>query len=66
MDQIDGMRTFVAVVEAGSFSAANKRLGITNKLVSKYIATLENRLGINLLYRTTRSMSLTPEGHTYS
>ena len=65
LDQIDGMRTFVAVVEAGSFSAASKRLGITNKLASKYIATLESRLGMNLLHRTTRSMSLTPEGRSY-
>lgn len=65
LDQIEGVRTFVAVVEAGSFSAASKRLGITNKLASKYIATLEARLGMNLLRRTTRSMSLTPEGRSY-
>lgn len=65
MDQIDGMRTFVAVVETGSFSAASKRLGMSNKLVSKYITTLESRLKVNLLHRTTRSMSLTPEGRTY-
>lgn len=65
MDQIDGMRTFVAVVETGSFSAASKRLGISNKLVSKYIATLEARLRMKVLHRTTRSMSLTSEGRTY-
>lgn len=65
MDRIDGMRTFVAVVENGSFTAAGKRLGISNKLVSKYIGALEARLGINLLYRTTRSLSLTSEGWTY-
>jgi len=53
------------VVEAGSFSAAGKRLGITNKLVSKYVATLESRLGTSVLHRTTRSMSLTPEGRNY-
>jgi len=59
------MRTFVAVVEAGSFTAAGKRLGISNKLVSKYISKLERRLNTNLLYRTTRSLSLTTEGRDY-
>lgn len=65
MDRIEGMRTFVAVVEAGSFTAAGKRLGISNKLVSKYIGALETQLKVNLLFRTTRSLSLTNEGRTY-
>lgn len=65
MDKIQGMRTFVAVVEAGSFAAASKRLGITGKLASKYIAALEAELGMNLLHRTTRSMSLTHDGRIY-
>ena len=65
MDKIEGMRTFVAVVESGSFAAASKRLGITGKLVSKYIATLEAHLGMSLLHRTTRSMSLTHDGRIY-
>lgn len=65
VDRIQGMRTFVAVVEAGSFAAASKRLGITGKLVSKYIAALEAELGMNLLHRTTRSMSLTHDGRIY-
>jgi DNA-binding transcriptional LysR family regulator len=59
------MRTFIAVVEAGSFTAAGHRLGISNKLVSKYIGTLETQLQVNLLHRTTRSLSLTNEGRTY-
>ncbi|MBB4250594.1 DNA-binding transcriptional LysR family regulator [Rhizobium sp. BK008] len=65
MDKIDGMRTFVAAVEAGSFAAASERLGISGKLVSKYIATLEADLRMNLLHRTTRSMSLTHDGRIY-
>lgn len=65
MDKIDGMRTFVAVVEAGSFAGASKRLGITGKLASKYIGTLETQLGMTLLHRTTRSMSLTHDGRIY-
>lgn len=65
MDRIDGMKSFVAVVEAGSFAAAGQRLGISNKLVSKRVAQLENQLGMSLLHRTTRSMSLTHEGERY-
>ena len=65
MDKIQGMRTFVAVVETGSFTAASKRLGLTDKLASKYIAALELQLGMSLLHRTTRSMSLTHDGRIY-
>ncbi|WP_209599354.1 LysR family transcriptional regulator [Ruegeria sp. HKCCSP351] len=65
MDRIDAMRSFVAVVETGSFAAAGQRLGISNKLVSKRVAGLENLLGMTLLHRTTRSMSLSHEGEKY-
>ena len=65
VDTIDGMRTFVAVVETGSFTAAGRRLGLSNKLVSKYVAALETRAGAKLLHRTTRSLSLTGDGRTY-
>ncbi|MEM7076045.1 MAG: LysR family transcriptional regulator [Pseudomonadota bacterium] len=65
MDRIDGMHSFVAVVETGSFSAAGQRLGISNKLVSKRVAQLERQVGMTLLHRTTRSMSLSHEGERY-
>lgn len=65
MDQIDGMRTFIAVAECKSFTAAGKRLGISNKLVSKYIGALEARLHIKLVHRTTRSLSISNEGQRY-
>lgn len=65
MDRIDGMQCFVAVVETGSFAAAGLRLNISNKLVSKRVAQLERQLGMSLLHRTTRSMSLTHEGKRY-
>ncbi len=65
MDKLDGLKTFVAVVESGSFTAAGKRLGISNKLVSKYIGELEAQLKVSLLFRTTRSLSLTNEGRIY-
>ena len=65
MDLVDGMRTFVAVVEAGSFTGAAERLDLSNKLVSKYVAALEKRLGLRLLHRTTRTSSLTEAGVRY-
>ncbi|MGJ8527915.1 LysR family transcriptional regulator [Maritalea sp.] len=65
MDTLDGMKTFVAVVEAGSFTNAADRLSISKKLVSKYIAQLEDHLGLRLLHRTTRRISVTSEGQRY-
>lgn len=65
MDLIDGMRAFSQVVAAGSFTAAAERLNISKKLVSKYVAELEARLGTRLLNRTTRSLSLTEAGALY-
>ncbi|PWJ20541.1 LysR family transcriptional regulator [Jannaschia seohaensis] len=62
MDRIEGLRTFVAAVEAGSFTAAADRLGISKKLVSKYVGQLETVLGTRLLSRTTRSLGLTRSG----
>lgn len=59
------MRTFVAAVDTGSFTAAAQRIGISKKLVSKYVAQLEERLGVRLLHRTTRRLSLTDEGTQY-
>ncbi|UXU74030.1 MULTISPECIES: LysR family transcriptional regulator [unclassified Paracoccus (in: a-proteobacteria)] len=66
MDRIDGLRAFVAVVDAGSFTRAGERLGISNKLVSKYVAAVERQQGITLLNRTTRSLSLTPAGERFT
>jgi DNA-binding transcriptional LysR family regulator len=65
MDMIDGMRTFVAVVEAGTITAAADRLNISKKLASKYLAELEAQIGVKLLNRTTRSQSLTVAGQQY-
>ncbi|MCF4097040.1 LysR family transcriptional regulator [Maritalea mediterranea] len=65
MDMIDGMRTFVAVVEAGTITAAADRLNISKKLASKYLAALEAQIGVKLLNRTTRSQSLTVAGQQY-
>ncbi|MEP5179732.1 MAG: LysR family transcriptional regulator [Rhizobiaceae bacterium] len=65
MDVIDGMRTFVTAVDTGSFTAAADRLGVSKKLVSKYVAQLEDRLRVRLLHRTTRRLSLTDAGARY-
>ena len=65
MDIIEGMRTFAAVAAEQSFTAGAKRVGISTKLASKYVGQLETRLNAQLLYRTTRSVTLTETGAAY-
>ncbi|EBA07809.1 LysR family transcriptional regulator [Sagittula stellata] len=62
MDIVDQLKTFVATAKTGSFTAAADQLGVSNRLTSKYVAELENRLGVRLLQRTTRKVGLTPAG----
>jgi len=64
-NQLPELLAFVESVELNSFSAAARVLGTTPSAISKRVAKLENRLGIGLLQRTTRSLNLTPEGTTY-
>jgi DNA-binding transcriptional LysR family regulator len=59
----DNLRTFLAVVDGGSFSAAAERLGHTPSAVSRSMARLEGQLGMALMHRTTRRQDLTEEGH---
>ncbi len=56
---------FVLLVRRGSLAAAAQELGLTPSAASKRLAALEQRLGVRLLHRTTRRISLTPEGETY-
>ena len=63
--RLQGIEEFVAAVEAGSFALAAQRLHVTRSAVAKSIARLEARLGTRLFLRTTRSQSLTEEGHGY-
>jgi DNA-binding transcriptional LysR family regulator len=56
---------FVAVVESGSFSRAAEQLGLANSAVSRTVKKLEMKLGVSLLNRTTRQLSLTEEGERY-
>lgn len=65
MDRLVAMKVFRKVVELGSFSAAAGHLGMSNASVSKYLNSLENHLGTQLLMRTTRRMSLTDPGRAY-
>lgn len=59
------MRAFVAVAQDGSFTGAGRRLGLSTKLVSKYVRQLEAGLQTQLFNRTTRSVSLTDVGAAY-
>ena len=65
MDRLDQMEAFIRVVDAGSFTAAAQQWGRSKAVVSKYINALEDRLGVELLRRTTRSLSVTEAGRTY-
>jgi DNA-binding transcriptional LysR family regulator len=65
MDKFQEMRAFVGVVESGSFVGAAEALGMSKPTVSRYIGDLEARLGIRLLQRTTRKLSLTEEGEVF-
>ncbi|MFS2318215.1 LysR substrate-binding domain-containing protein [Maricaulis sp. D1M11] len=65
MDMLQSNRTFLAVAEQGSFTAAAKRLNASTQLVSRQIRQLEEELGAQLLHRTTRSVSLTETGRAY-
>ncbi|TQV88478.1 LysR family transcriptional regulator [Aliikangiella coralliicola] len=62
---LDGIVTFVQVVESNSFSNAAEKLGHSASYISKEVNKLEERLGTRLLNRTTRNLSLTDEGKTY-
>src|SRR5574343_1487942 len=56
---------FSLLVQQGSLARAARELGLTGPAVSRRLALLEQRLGVRLLVRTTRRMSLTPEGELY-
>ncbi|WP_150522708.1 LysR family transcriptional regulator [Roseibium sediminis] len=65
MDQITRMRCFLKVADHKGFSAAARDMGRSKALVSKYIGELEDELGVRLLNRTTRQVSLTEVGEAY-
>jgi DNA-binding transcriptional LysR family regulator len=62
MDRLDTMRAFISVSKEGSFTKAAEKMGTSNQLVSKYVAHLEEQLGVRLFNRTTRKVRLTQAG----
>jgi LysR family transcriptional regulator, regulator for bpeEF and oprC len=65
MDQLLGMRVFARVAEFGSFARAADVMDLSRAMVSAYVAQLEKHLGTRLLHRTTRKVSVSPEGAVY-
>jgi DNA-binding transcriptional LysR family regulator len=65
MDRLDGIAAFSLVVDTGSFTAAAQRLKLSKSAVSAHVQRLEERLGIQLLHRTTRRVATTEAGRAY-
>ncbi|MFE5407574.1 LysR substrate-binding domain-containing protein [Microbacterium sp. NPDC056569] len=66
MDRLVVMKTFVTVAKSSSFSAAARELAISGSLVSRHVADLERQVGVRLVNRTARSVSLTEAGKRYA
>jgi DNA-binding transcriptional LysR family regulator len=65
MNRFQELSAFVAVVDAGGFSAAARRVGESQSAISKSVSALERRIGVQLLNRSTRSVTLTDQGRKY-
>jgi DNA-binding transcriptional LysR family regulator len=65
MDQLLAMQTFARVVEAGTFTKAADSLQMPKATVTKLVQSLETHLGVKLLQRTTRRVTVTPDGAAY-
>jgi len=65
LDRLTGMQVFARVAALGSLSAAARALGMSQTMATKHIAAIEDRLGIKLLHRTTRRITLTESGRRY-
>ncbi|OOG23632.1 LysR family transcriptional regulator [Thioalkalivibrio denitrificans] len=63
--KLEGIRTFVAIVEAGSITAAARRLGVAKSVVSHRLSELEDAVGARLMQRSSRRLSLTEQGQTF-
>ncbi len=65
MDKLNNMQVFCRIVELGTFAAVAREMDLSAMMISKYIAQLEESLGVALLNRTTRKISLTEAGEIY-
>ena len=66
MDKLTPIRAFLAVADAGSFTGAARKMGVSRSAVTGHVQELEQHLGVRLLNRTTRRVSLTREGERYA
>ena len=66
MDRLEGMKVFVQVVEANHFGKAAEALSMPKSTVSRIVKEMEDYLGVKLLQRTTRKLSITPDGENYA
>ncbi|MGR9046055.1 MAG: LysR family transcriptional regulator [Gammaproteobacteria bacterium] len=65
MDKLTNIKVFCRIVELGTFAAVAREMNVSAMMISKYIAQLEDSLGVTLLNRTTRRISLTEAGENY-
>src|SRR6478672_13967373 len=65
LDRVMGMQVFARVASLGSFSAAARALGMSQSMATKHVDAIEDRLGAQLLHRTTRRLTLTDAGQRY-
>jgi DNA-binding transcriptional LysR family regulator len=65
MDRLESMRAFTQVVEAGGFAAAARKMDLSRSAVNKLVINLEDLLGVQLLYRTTRQVTPTDTGRAF-
>ena len=65
MDKFEDIQAFIAVVDAGTFTAAAERLNLAKSAISRRVSALEERLGVQLLHRTTRVLNLTETGRSF-
>jgi len=65
LDRVTGMQVFARVAALGSLSAAARALGLSQTMMTKHVAAIEDRLGVKVLHRTTRRVTLTEAGRRY-
>lgn len=65
LDRLTGLDVFMKVAASGSLSSAARSMGMSQTMVTKHIAAIENRLGVRLFHRTTRRLSITEAGRNY-
>jgi DNA-binding transcriptional LysR family regulator len=62
MDNLGSLKAFVQAAEARSFTVAGRQLGVSSSAIGKAVVRMEERLGVRLFHRSTRSITLTAEG----